>query len=194
MGKKGLEEDLSEAQQNLAEAKEIVKKAEREGNTKSVAAAKKKLLKAENALERDAKLGDSKSKKRESAYDMTKSQKKEKSKEVRTTKKLFRDAKETFEIRRKAERKQLAKVFVGDSKKSVQIIGKIVKIGKESEMKLAQQKMKIAMKSVQISYKKNSKGFGDKRSMAVAIAQLKTVSKILSSTKDAKEEYKEDIN
>jgi hypothetical protein len=127
--KKGLEEDLSEAQQNLKEAKEIVKKAEREGNAKAVAAAKKKLLKAENALERDAKLGDSKSKKRESAYDMTKSQKKEKSKEVRTTKKLYRDAKETMETRKKVERKQLAAIFVEDSKKSVQIIGKLKKVG-----------------------------------------------------------------
>jgi hypothetical protein len=118
-------------------------------------------------------LGDSKSKKRESAYDMTKSQKKEKSKEVRTTKKLYRDAKETMETRKKVERKQLAAIFVEDSKKSVQIIGKLKKVGKDAELKLAQQKMKIAMKSVKISYKKNAKSaFGDKRSMAVAIAQL----------------------
>merc|ERR1711976_761386 len=87
--KKGAEDDLSEAQQNLNEAKERIKEAEKSGNAKLVKRAKKKLLKAENALERDAEMGDSKSKTREAEYDLDKAQKQEKAKEIKETKKAF---------------------------------------------------------------------------------------------------------
>ena len=193
--KKGSEDELSEAQQNLVEAKERIENAEKNGNAKLVKRAKKKLLKAENALERDAKMSDSKSKTREAEYEMKKSQKKEKIKEVKETKKVFRDAKEAFENRKVAERQELAKIFLDDAKKTTAIIGELKKVGKEGELKSAKQKMKDAMKLTQNAYKLNFKSkFGDKRSVKVAIAKLEAVMKVLDSTKETKEDYKEDVN
>merc|ERR1712085_222638 len=95
--KKGNEDSASEAVQNLQEAKERIRNAEKSGDAKLVKRAKKKLLKAENALERDVEMTNGKSKTREAEYDLNKSQKKEKAKEVKETKKAFVDAKEAYE-------------------------------------------------------------------------------------------------
>lgn len=193
--RKGTEDDLSETQQNLNEAKEVLQEAERNGTNKTIKRAKKKLLKAENALQRDMQVGESKSKKRESSYQLVKSQKKEKTAEIKETKKMFRDSAEKFADRKIAERKELAKILVGDVVKAEKLFKKIQKTGKSGEIKAAQGKLKEALFASEKASKKNIKGpIGDKRSMQQAIKKLDAATLAISKLKAVKEDYKEDIN
>merc|ERR1712194_175731 len=174
--KKGNEDNQTEAQQNLEAAKERIRNAEKSGNAKVVKRAKKKLLKAENALERDVAMTDGKTKTREAEYDLNKSQKKEKAKEVKETKKAFVDAKEAYENRKIKERQQLAKAYSEEVKKSSKLVGELKKVGKEGELKLAKTKIEAAMKATAKAFKLNSKSkIGDKRSIKAAIAKLGAV-------------------
>jgi len=181
----------------LNEAKEAVLIAEKNGaDPKKIKRVKKKLLKAENALERDVKVGDSKGKKRESLANFEITQKKEKAAEIKATKKVYGDSKETLSDNKSALRKKIAKVFLDTTKKAVSTIGKITKQGKVGELKNCVSKIQEAFKLTEVAFKKNEKSaIGDKRSMKVAIAKLELVEKLLDSTKATDDKIlKEDIN
>lgn len=173
----------------------MLTEAERNGTNKTIRRAKRKLLKAENALQRDMQVGEAKGKKRESSYQLVKSQKKEKAAEIKETKKIFRDSVEKLADRKTAERKELAKIFSVDVAKAAKMMSKIQKTGKAGEIKDAQGKMAIAMLAVQKATKKNIKSaIGDKRSIKDTLTKLAAADLAIDKMKAVKADYKEDIN